>query len=260
MDISRIDQIIQYALLLAGEEDDARDRQLGPIHLLKYVYLADLAFAKANRGKTYTDVPWKFHNFGPWALPVVDRIEPALLAIGAQKQVYPSDYPDRDEWVRWNKRDSARLSRLGDTLPVVITASVRKMVRDFGSATSDLLTYVYSTSPMRQAAPNETLDFAPRVQESLGKTTLPTLTAKQKKKLKESMNGLRAKAAARREDLKNKPPALPPDELPRYDGVFFKGMEWLDSLAGEPVPAEEMTAVFSDDIWKSPARTDDELP
>ena len=37
--------VVQFALLTAGEEDQQHERQLGPIHLLKYVYLADLAYA-----------------------------------------------------------------------------------------------------------------------------------------------------------------------------------------------------------------------
>ena len=48
MDISRVDKIIQYSLLIAGDEDDFSDRQLGPIHLIKYVYLADLDFAASH--------------------------------------------------------------------------------------------------------------------------------------------------------------------------------------------------------------------
>ena len=42
---SRVDLLLQYALLVAGEQDEFLDRQLGPIHLIKYVYLADLFHA-----------------------------------------------------------------------------------------------------------------------------------------------------------------------------------------------------------------------
>ena len=45
VDAAKADLILQYALLLAGQEDDFFDRQLGPIHLLKYCYLADLIHA-----------------------------------------------------------------------------------------------------------------------------------------------------------------------------------------------------------------------
>jgi hypothetical protein len=41
---------------------------------------------------------------------------------------------------------------------------------------------------------------------------------------------------------------------PCYDDVFFEGVKWLDSLAGDPVQEQEGEISFSEDIWKSPAR------
>ena len=41
MKSSKIDLLIQYAILIAGQEDEYLDRQLGPIHLIKYVYLEE---------------------------------------------------------------------------------------------------------------------------------------------------------------------------------------------------------------------------
>ena len=37
------------------------------IHLIKCVYLADLAYDKEHNGQTYTGIPWRFYHFGPWA-------------------------------------------------------------------------------------------------------------------------------------------------------------------------------------------------
>lgn len=54
MKSNKIDLLIQYAILIAGQEDEYPDRQLGPIHLIKYVYLADLAYAERNGGETFT--------------------------------------------------------------------------------------------------------------------------------------------------------------------------------------------------------------
>ena len=50
MKSNKIDLLIQCAILIAGREDDYLDRQLGPIHLIKYVYLADLAYAERKCG------------------------------------------------------------------------------------------------------------------------------------------------------------------------------------------------------------------
>ena len=100
IDLQKVDLLIQYALLVAGEADDYQDRSLGPIHLLKYVYLSDLAYAKREQGQTYTGTPWKFHKFGPWSAEVHGRIEPALRLINADKLSFESDYEEGGEWYR----------------------------------------------------------------------------------------------------------------------------------------------------------------
>jgi hypothetical protein len=42
MDINKVDLLLKYILAIAGREDYG-NREVGPIHLIKYVYLADLA-------------------------------------------------------------------------------------------------------------------------------------------------------------------------------------------------------------------------
>jgi hypothetical protein len=42
MDVKKVDLILKYILAAAGQEDFS-NREVGPIHLVKYVYLADLA-------------------------------------------------------------------------------------------------------------------------------------------------------------------------------------------------------------------------
>jgi hypothetical protein len=81
---ARCDQPIQFALIEAGRQDEYTDRDLGPIHLLKYVYLADLAHADRQGGKTFTGARWTFYHYGPWAHGVYARIDPALAAIHAR--------------------------------------------------------------------------------------------------------------------------------------------------------------------------------
>ena len=63
---------------------------------------------------------------------------------------------------------------------------------------------------------------------------------------------LKEKLALRKEKLAYTPP--------RYDDVYFEGLKWLDRLAGEPIEPEEGTLEISDSIWKSPFRTEDEIP
>ena len=261
-DENRIDKIIQFAILVASEEDDYRDRQLGPIHLIKYVYLADLAFAQKTSGQTFTGVDWQFFKFGPWAPVVHERIEPALLGIHATKKTFLSNFPDRDDWVRWHATDDSYLAALERDLPSIVTSTTRNAVHKFGNATSELLAYVYATEPMRNAAPNELLNFANLRSQFQRQTQVDSqpvsLSPKQKKNLKEKMAALRLKSG-KKLAAKRGQRLVPSVITPRYDSVYFEGLKWIDSLAGEKIPEGERDAVFSDTIWKSQARAGDDF-
>jgi hypothetical protein len=52
MDIYKVDLLLKYILAAAGQEGYG-NREVGPIHLIKYVYLVDLAFAERHRGETF---------------------------------------------------------------------------------------------------------------------------------------------------------------------------------------------------------------
>ena len=57
----RITQIIQFALARARREEFGFG-DLGEIHLLKLLYLADLAHAEAHGGESYTGISWVFFS------------------------------------------------------------------------------------------------------------------------------------------------------------------------------------------------------
>ncbi len=153
IDLQKVDLLIQCALLMAGEEDDYHDGELGPIHLLKYVYLADLAHAEGNQGQTYTGTPWKFHTFGPWSVEVHNRIEPALIHINATKNTLESEYEEEGEWYRWRLRDERKLEEIEYQLPLVVSSAIRHCVHQFGKDAPSLLDHVYRTPPMLSAHP-----------------------------------------------------------------------------------------------------------
>ena len=263
MDIVNIDNILQYALLMAGREDEPFDRELGPIHLIKYVYLADLAYAEEHDGMTFTGVKWQFYKFGPWAQTVNGRIEPALSAIGAEKRTFPSDYEDREEWFRWRSIDDSPIRPLEKELPIIVTSSIKKNVHRFGKDTSELLAYVYTTLPMLSAAPNEFLDFSNlrriRKTKEEPQKAKRKLSVKEKKILKEKREALK-ELASKKLAAKRRKPLVKPYKTPRYDDVYLNGMEWLDSLAGQKIADGESEVVFSDSIWKSLARRGENVP
>jgi hypothetical protein len=263
---NKLDHLIQFILLTAGQEDDYINRWLGPIHLVKYVYLADLAFSRENEGQTYTDLPWKFHHYGPWEYSCFERIEPALVSIGAEKKIITSKFYD-DDYNRWCIRDSQRHDELKEKLPISIAGTISRFVHRFGIDTNSLLHFVYKTRPMTNAAPGETLDFNKELE------SVPTsfqeiedsacrLTARQMKKrentLRDIKSGLRAMLDKRRKGKITRPvvPDFPP---PRYDEVYLQGLDDLDRMAGAPPEKGDCRVIFSDDVWKSKARFDSEL-
>lgn len=261
-DITRVDLVLHYAILVAGEEDDFADRQLGPIHLIKYVYLADLLHAQQRGGETLTGVDWQFYKFGPWSQAVNERIEPALRALGAQAQRFESQFEDKGEWVRWNLRNEQLLEQKQGQIPVFVAPSLKRLIHRFGKDTPSLLEYVYNTPPMLKAAPGETLDFSQdtNVREPepayQSEPRLDDLSNKKQKAFIEKRKQLRARLAASRASSE----LINPVPNPRYDAVYDAGMEWLDSLAGEQIAPLKGIATFDDSVWKSKARNPDEIP
>jgi hypothetical protein len=256
VDERRIDILIQYALLLAGAEEERTHRDLGPIHLIKYVYLADLVYAERNAGQTFTGVEWNFYKFGPWSQTVNARVAPALASIGADQYNFPSDYGDRDDWVRWCLRDETRLEECEKAVPPVIAMALPPLVHRFLKDTPSLLDHVYRTRPMLNTAPGEYLDFNPAERDEKPKgdaanLRMDTISEKQKKRYRDRVRQLQLQLNKRTE----KPPSLVnPMADARYDDTFEKGVQWLDSLAGDRIEQGEYVAEFSDDVWNSVAR------
>ena len=73
--------------------------------------------AERRQGETFTSAQWTFHHYGPWAQEVHQRIEPALVAIDADKQLISAPKYD-DDVVRWRKRDDRLYEQLERELGV----------------------------------------------------------------------------------------------------------------------------------------------
>ena len=237
MNETHLHQVYQYALLLAAEEDWDR-RELGPIHLLKFAYLADLAYAKHNRGETFTGVNWTFHNFGPWSVEAHNAIEAAGDAIGAEKRDIPSD--DEGDFVRYViKGDSDDLKRkereLSQQIPMDIRGTLQKSVHNFASDTQKLLHAVYATAPMLVAAPGEQLDFQQAVQEPQAvyataptEASPPPLSKKKQSQLKSRMAELRKNCKRNFEAAQAEKARLRTQENPKELAAVT---DWLEQLA-----------------------------
>lgn len=259
MDIDRVDLLLQYSLAVAGEQDEYYDRSLGPIHLVKYAYLGDLANAERNQGETFTGVKWQFYKFGPWSLDIYNRIEPALTAVGAERT--EMSHPKyEDDFVRWRLCDDEMISELARKLPFQVCIAIQNAVRGFGSDTPSLLNHVYLTLPMLRAAPGDFLDFSPleKIEPEHPSRNIEVVEASPRHRQK--LNELRARIQAKLKKKKTEKKLVNPEPPPRYDETFLEGKRWLDGLAGSPTDSGKHRVRFSDDVWKSRARFDPEIP
>ena len=257
MDLAKVDQVVQYALAVASEAEGRGERELGPIHLLKFAYLADMEHARWT-GASFTQTAWRFHKFGPWSPEVFQRLPVAMQAVGAVERRFPSQYSEEDA-IRWHLDRGSAIASLEGILPGVVTGAIRRAVQKFGNDTTYLLQEVYKTPPMLSAAPGELLNLAigepqePAADVPGGlPASLPVLSKTKVKALKARIDQRRAAGAGRSD-------RVAPQPAPRYDDLFFEGTRWLDELAGSTMSDEKGQLHFADSVWKSRARREPEI-
>lgn len=262
MDRQKLEALLGYILAVAGENDAPFERDLGPIHLIKYAYLADLFFAERHDGQTFTGTDWQFYHFGPWSLDVFQAIAPTMETLRASERRFESRDGER-EGVRWTLRDDA-LSRSQGGLPAPVALRLRRVVREYGHDTWGLLHHVYLTPPMLQAAPGEKLDFGAAVPAgrvpARPVAAKEALSAKEQKRQDSQREALRERLRARLRETRAAEQFVEPDPPPPYDDLWDQGVAWLDSLGGEPPPPGQGKLVIDDSVWKSEWRRDSELP
>jgi hypothetical protein len=266
MNQQRVDTIIRYALARAAHGETPWSRELGPIHLLKYVYLADVAFAERNGGQSFTGAEWVFFHYGPWSPDVLDRVDAVARQIAIENIISSTRF--ENDARRWRVDDPEEADEIEATaareLPAVVTSAVGRAVRTYGSDTTGLLHDVYRTAPMLHAAPRERLDLAHAQLEQVERRRSPAVESPapvSRKQEKREEVARRAFQDAARQKLaevraKRAAAAAAPRRRPRYDEVFIAGQRWLDELGGAAPSVEgEAELEFDDTIWKSPWRT-----
>lgn len=219
-------------------------------------------------GTTYTGTSWRFHHFGLWAEEIFLRIKPVVEELGAtERKIGSPKYAD--DFYRWSVNDEALYEQIYALLPIPVSAAIKSAIHAFGNNTAELLHHVYRTPPMLKAAPGEPLSFdspnkvseptEPQWQESPPKPGAP-LTVRQRNQRKEALRKLREnvetgleRSLAEKRQHKSYTP-------PRYDQIYFEGLEALDQIAGAPIGEESGVIEVTKEMWKSPFRTEDEIP
>lgn len=266
MDTERVDNLIAYALAVAGSEDPPRP-ELGPIHLIKYVYLADLHFAERHDSHTFTGSVWRFYKYGPWDAEVWKRVDPVIDNVRAYRKKIASKYgDDYERYILSSDACDSVLKRLDMKLPWEVTSTIRKFVHSFGSDTTGLLHAVYRTSPMLHASPGETLEFPARVIKEtqpdsnvIPQRSAAALSKKQTKKREAAMSDLQTRIQASLAANRHASEVNSSYRPPRFDDVFQRGQEWMNDLDGAQIQPADGVLTIDGSLWKSPSRHDPDL-
>lgn len=258
----RLDQLFQYALARAARADDFRERELGAIHLLKYAYLADLAYAKRNDGTTYTGTEWRFHHFGPWSADAHNRIAAALVQAGATARSIASTGGDDYVRYRFSTSQADQIeAAIAPELPSSVSAPLARAVQEHGADTADLLRHVYLTPPMLAARPSEVLDFTSAIEFGAPPAeAVPSVRRTRAERRRRAAALEAGRTKIRQLVAERRSARVAPDPPPRYDDIFFAGLEELDREAGDPPRESSGVLSFDDSVWLSSQRRDPEIP
>lgn len=149
------EQMVKYIVWVASKNDTL----LTWVRIVKFLYLADLYHARVSQGKTLSEWPWAFVHFGPYCGPAYEAVDQAANIGLINKKSYESHFEGREKYDLF----SCYLDdepKIGGTLHYYVVSELNSAIKKWGDDTGRLLDYVYfETEPMRDARPNQRLDF-----------------------------------------------------------------------------------------------------
>lgn len=146
-----IDFIVWYAT--------TRGEVLTPIRLVKFLYLADLYYARQTKGRTATGSPWAFVHYGPFCGQVLDAIETAVQQEIIEALPYQSRYDGEQHFIYRSPRKER--PRAAEILPIAVVGALQAAIAAWAGDTAGLLDHVYfETEPTIHATPGQVLDFS----------------------------------------------------------------------------------------------------
>lgn len=172
-----------------------RDESVAPTRtrLVKFLYLADLLWARYRGGATFTHWPWYVHTFGPMANEALQLLDEGVSDGWLRQTSLGGDDDDEvDDPQRTTLYDLTQPTLDEQALPAEF-GKLRVWIKRYGDSTARLLRFVYGdTEPMENVAEGELLDFTrardPRPQSA--KTTEP-LSRSARKQMDELMARIR---------------------------------------------------------------------
>ena len=148
------ERIIKYIVWYATQ----RGTRLTTIRVIKFMYLADLYYAREQHGQTMTGWPWAFIHYGPYCTKAYQALENAASKDLIAKRAYDSKF--KDEFFLFSCDDEHEPSMV-ERLPVYVIGHLQRAIAKWGDDTAALLDHIYfETEPMFDAKKGEVLDFA----------------------------------------------------------------------------------------------------
>lgn len=181
--------LIKYITCYASDHDI----KLTTIQLVKYVYLADLYYARYHDGDTITHFPWAFVYYGPYCSEVMHSIDETASTGMISRMTYESKFNDKD-YNLFSCQDE-RYEELRRLFPLEVTSELKEKIKKYAYDTAQLLDYVYfETEPMKNVNKGDRLDFSKAQKPRLDLTIkTPTLSKEDIKKIKYHVGNLGAK-------------------------------------------------------------------
>jgi uncharacterized phage-associated protein len=152
----KVIDLIEFITWYATENEIS----LTTVRLVKFVYLADVYFARKHEGDTLTHFPWAFVNYGPYCRQVMEEIDKAVSSGLIDRRSFESHYAEGKEYHIYLCRDE-RVERITDEIPLEVLSPLTTAIMRYGDDTAQLLDHVYfETEPMIDALKGDILNFS----------------------------------------------------------------------------------------------------
>lgn len=211
-------QLIQWIVWYASTYEITLTR----LRLVKFLYLADLFFAREKNGQTFSALPWAFIHYGPYCNEAVKEIDAAVSLGLIEEQAYESKYEDKDYYLYRSCVDEE--PSLMRDLPTYVSSELKWAIQKWGEDSSGLLDYVYfETEPMVNVHRGDLLDFSKACQPiKQPKMEMKKLSKKRLNVAKEALKKLSDKTLANERACKYQyKPAL-------YDEKYFSFLKSIE--------------------------------
>jgi hypothetical protein len=211
------ENLIQYITWYATEQGEV----LTPIRLVKFLYLADLFYARKFHGETLTKWPWRFVHYGPFCGEALKAIDIAIKYELIEAISYESKFDDEAHFLY--KYHLEKDHPFHEVLPISITAPLENAIKRWGGDTYQLLDYIYfETEPMEEVQFRDLLDFnkarKPQIIESV---EIKSLSKDKIKKAKEAIQKLKKSFSISS--------AKSNVVVPIYDEIYHSAIEIMDA-------------------------------